>query len=201
MPESYYTLESLQADNSVGFLIKRCGIVMTQIAERRFESQPVSFTQWMALMWLTQRPHASPTELSAHLGHDMGALTRVADELERAGMVRRERSRHDRRAVEIAITPEGRRVAHAGKRLLADLLNELVGPYSKAEVDALISMLQQLLLRLQDAARLAMPASPESAPSARRAGRTTAPASRTAAPGDRNRPRTAQRGTSRKSLE
>src|SRR4029077_7923074 len=125
MPQSFYTLESLQADNSVGFLIKRCGIVMTQIAERSFESQPVSFTQWMALMWLTQRPHASPTELSTHLGHDMGALTRVADELERAGMVRRDRSRHDRRAVEIAITPEGRRVAQAGKRLLVDLLNEL----------------------------------------------------------------------------
>ena len=116
MPESYYTLESLEANNSVGFLIKRCGIVMTQIAERRFESQPISFTQWMVLMWLTQRPQASPTELSAHLGHDMGALTRVVDELEREGMVRRDRSQRDRRAVEIAITPEGRRVALAGKQ-------------------------------------------------------------------------------------
>ncbi len=109
MPESYYTLESLEANNSVGFLIKRCGIVMTQIAERRFESQQISFTQWMVLIWLTKRPQASPTELSAHLGHDMGALTRVVDELEREGMVRRDRSQHDRRAVEIAITPEGRR--------------------------------------------------------------------------------------------
>jgi DNA-binding MarR family transcriptional regulator len=154
MPESYYTVESLEANNSVGFLTKRCGIAMTQIAERGFESQQISFTQWMVLMWLTKRPQASPTELSAHLGHDMGALTRVVDELERGAMVRRDRSRHDRRGVEIAITPEGRHVALAGKRLMVDLLNELVAPYSKAEVDTLVSLLQRLLLRMQDASPL-----------------------------------------------
>jgi DNA-binding MarR family transcriptional regulator len=154
MSESYYTVESLEANNSVGFLTKRCGIAMTQIAERRFESQQISFTQWMVLMCLTKRPQASPTELSAHLGHDMGALTRVVDELERGNMVRRDRSQRDRRAVEIAITPEGRRVALAGKRLMVDLLNELVAPYSKAEVDTLVSLLQRLLLRMQDASPL-----------------------------------------------
>jgi DNA-binding MarR family transcriptional regulator len=153
MPEPYYTLESLQADKSVGFLIKRCGIVMTQLAERHFESQPISFTQWTALMWLTLRPHASPTELGAHLGHDLGALTRMVDELKREGLVRRDRSQHDRRAVQIAITPEGRRLAQSGKRLVIGLMNELLAPYSKAQVDTLILLLQGLLLRLQDAAQ------------------------------------------------
>jgi DNA-binding MarR family transcriptional regulator len=155
MSESFYTLESLEANNSLGFLIRRCGIVMTEIAERSFGSHQISFTQWMALIWLAQRPQAYPTELSAHLGHNIGALTRVVDDLEREGMVRRDRSKHDRRAVGIAITPEGRRVALAGKRLMVGLLNELVEPYSKAEVDTLISLLGRLLLRLQDAALLA----------------------------------------------
>ena len=161
MPESYYTLESLEANQSLGFLIKRCGIVMTQIAERRFESQPISFTQWMVLIWLSQGP-SSPSELSAHLGHDMGALTRVADELERNGMVRRERSQHDRRAVELAITPDGRRQALAGKRIMVGLLNELVAPYSHTEVDILISLLQRLLSRLQETVEISTPSDPQS---------------------------------------
>jgi DNA-binding MarR family transcriptional regulator len=165
MPESYYTLESLEANTSLGYLIKRCGIVMTQIAERRFESQPISFTQWMVLIWLNQRPHASPSELSAQLGHDMGALTRVADQLERNGLVRRERSERDRRAVELAITADGRRQAQAGKRLLLDLLNDLVAPYSKAEVDMMISLLQRLLLSLQDTAQLTPPSDAQSSAS------------------------------------
>ena len=156
MPRSFYTLESLEANNSVGFLIKRCGIAMAQITERRFEFQQISFIKWMALMLLTQRPRASPTELSAHLGHSMGALTRVVDELENEGMVRRDRSLQDRRAVEIEITTEGRRVALAGKRLMVDLLNDLVDPFSKMEVETLISLLGRLLLRLQDARRSAL---------------------------------------------
>jgi len=148
MPSSYYTVDTLEPDRSVGFLIKRCGVLMTQIAESSFASQPISFTRWIVLMALTQRAHASPTELSTHMGHDMGALTRIVDELERDGQVRRERSQHDRRAVEIAITPEGRRVANIGKRVVVDLLNQLVEPYSEAEVESLISLLQRFLARM-----------------------------------------------------
>jgi DNA-binding MarR family transcriptional regulator len=185
MSQSFYTLESLEANSSVGFLIKRCGVVMTQIAERRFESQQISFTQWMVLMWLTQRPHASPTDLSAHLGHDMGALTRVVDELERAGMVRRDRGEHDRRSVEIAITSRGRRAALGGKQLMVDLLNELVEPYSKLEVDNLVSLLQRFLLRMQNAAQFAPPPDSQSAASGERRNRRSAQA--------RRRPRITQR--------
>lgn len=149
MPESYYTVENLEPASSVGFLIKRCGVLMTQIAERSFETQPISFTQWVVLMSLSVRAHASPTELSMHMGYDMGALTRVVDELQRDGLVRRDRSEHDRRAVEIAITPEGRRVSNAGKRVVVDLLNQLVGPYSVQEVEALIVLLQKFLAQMQ----------------------------------------------------
>ena len=149
MPESYYTVENLEPASSVGFLIKRCGVLMTQIAERSFEAQPISFTQWVVLMTLSARAHASPTELSVHMGYDMGALTRVVDELQRDGLVRRDRSEQDRRAVEIAITPEGRRVSNAGKRVVVDLLNQLVGPYSVQEVEALIGLLQRFLTQMQ----------------------------------------------------
>lgn len=153
MPEQYYNAETLEPERSVGFLIKRCGILMTQFAERSFESQPISFTQWVALMSLAQRACISPTELSLHMGHDMGALTRLVDELQRVGLVRRERSEHDRRAVEIAITPEGRRVANAGKRLVVELLNRLVEPYSAQEIETLIVLLQRLLGQMQNVAK------------------------------------------------
>jgi DNA-binding MarR family transcriptional regulator len=163
MAEPYYTLETLQPERSVGYLIKRCGVLMTQIAERSFELQPISFTQWIILISLTQRTHASPTELTAFMGHDMGALTRLVDELERNGLVRRERTEHDRRAVQIAITPEGRRLAHAGKLIVADMLNKLVEPYSTTEIDLLISLLQRLLAQMQEAAKVVTPAEPPSA--------------------------------------
>ena len=49
MAKPYYSVETLEAGNSIGYLVKRCGALMTQLAERGFESTSVSFTQWIAL--------------------------------------------------------------------------------------------------------------------------------------------------------
>ena len=152
MSRPYYSVDNLERSNSVGFLIKRCGVLMSQVAERRFEASSTSFTQWLVLIWLSaQNSQISATQLSAEMGHDMGALTRVVDELERRGLVRRERSRRDRRAVEIAITPAGRRQAQSAKRVIVELLNRLVEPFTDREVDKLIALLRRLLTHLQDA--------------------------------------------------
>jgi len=149
----YYTLASLKADNSVGFLVKRCGVLMTQVAEERFASLSISFTQWLVLTWLNAHEgHISATRLSTQIGHDMGALTRVIDELERRGYVKRERSRLDRRAVEIALTATGRQQAQSARRVLVELLNQLVAPFSEKEVDTLIQLLRRLMLHLHEAA-------------------------------------------------
>ena len=152
MRKPYYTLDTLDANNSVGYLLKRCGVLMTQVAEERFESLEISFTQWIVLTHLAQQEHISATQLSAQTGHDMGALTRVVDELERRGFVRRERSSRDRRAVEIAITPAGRGQAREARRLIVELLNRLVEPFTDAEVTTLIGLLQRLLGHLQSEA-------------------------------------------------
>jgi len=153
MSKPYYKAETFKPGKSIGYLMRRCGVVMSQIAERRFQASSVSFIQWSALMRLcVEAGHMSATRLSRDLGYDMGALTRIVDDLERRGLVRRERSRRDRRAVEITVTAAGRREADSGKRVVVGLLNELVEPYSEAEIAALIDLLQRMLARLQDIA-------------------------------------------------
>ena len=151
MRQPYYSLESLEANKSVGYLLKRSGLLMTQVAERRFEDLPISFSQWVVLIHLAQQQHVSATALSAHVGQDMGALTRVVDELERLGFARRERSRRDRRAVEIAITAAGRREAKSASRVVVQLLNRLVEPFTDHEIDTLLALLQRLHAHLQEA--------------------------------------------------
>jgi DNA-binding MarR family transcriptional regulator len=172
MTRPYYTVDNLERSNSVGFLIKRCGVLMSQVAERRFEGTSASFTQWLALIWLsTQDSQTSATQLSAEMGYDMGALTRVVDELERRGLVRRERSRRDRRAVEIAVTAAGRREAQSAKRVLVELLNQLVEPFTDAEIATLIGLLHRLQGRLQQTLATRAPAAALPARGARRRAR------------------------------
>ena len=152
MRPAYYTVENLEPGKSVGFLVKHSGVLMTQVAGRRFESLPITFMQWLVLMHVGRREHVSASELSAHLGYDMGAHTRVVDGLVRRGLVRRERSRRDRRAVEIAVTAAGRRQTQAGKTAVVELLNRLLEPFTNQETDTLIALLQRLMAHLQSAA-------------------------------------------------
>jgi DNA-binding MarR family transcriptional regulator len=171
MSKPYYSVETLEPNRSIGYLIKRCGVLMTQVAERRFEALDMSFTQWTALACVSTQGCVTASQLSTHLGHDMGALTRVVDELERRGLLRRERSREDRRSVQIAITPAGRRQAESGKRTVVELLNELVAPCTEQEIETLIALLQRLYAHLQSAVGLpseSVPAAARSASSPRR---------------------------------
>lgn len=164
MRQPYYNVESLEANGSVGYLVKRCGVLMTQVAEERFAALPISFTQWVVLMHLMRQDHISATRLSADIGHDMGALTRVVDELERAGFARRERSHRDRRAVEIAITAAGRRAVQKGKGTVVELLNRLIEPFTDHETDTLLALLRRLHGHLEQA--LAPRAAAQRAPAA-----------------------------------
>lgn len=151
MTDPFYTVDTLEAPNSIGFLVKRCGGLMSQLAERRFAAERVSFTQWMVIATLGRFEHLTASELSAQTCHDMGALTRIVDDLEEEGLVRRERTERDRRVVEIALTPEGRRYLQAGKRIVVELLNSLVAPFAREELETLIALLQRMMARLQEA--------------------------------------------------
>jgi DNA-binding MarR family transcriptional regulator len=174
MSQPYYTVDSLEAGKSIGFLVKRCGGLMSQHADRRFAAEPVSFTQWMVLANLARFEHLTATELAAQTCHDMGALTRIVDDLEAQQLVRRQRSDRDRRVVEIALTAEGRRHLQAGKRIVVDLLNSLVAPFSRQEIETLIALMQRMMARLQEAEATASAPQPQEAPRPRRSGRTNA---------------------------
>jgi len=175
MRAPYYRLETLEPNTSIGFLVKHCGVLMTQVATRRFESLPITFMQWLVLMHVGQQAHVSATQLSAHLGHDMGALTRVVDELVRRGLVRRERSSSDRSAVEIAITAAGRRQTQLGKREVVELLNRLIEPFTDKEVDMLIALLQRLTAYLATVEAQVAPAAGATRRAPRRPARRTTP--------------------------
>lgn len=169
MTEPFYTVDTLEAPNSIGFLVKRCGGLMSQLAERRFATEQVSFTQWMVIAILGRYERLTATALSEETCHDMGALTRIVDDLEEEGLVRRERTERDRRVVEIALTPQGRRYLQTGKRLVVGLLNSLVDPFSRQELETLIALLQRLMARLQEAQVTISPTQPQQKPPRSRA--------------------------------
>ena len=88
----------------------------------------VTITQFAALEALLHRGPLFQSELAAKLLKSGGNLTLVVDNLERDGLVARERDAADRRRIRVALTPRGRRFITAlFPRLAASLAREFTG--------------------------------------------------------------------------
>lgn len=162
----FFRAKGFSIDRTPGYLVKRCSVLMTDLAERAFDERGMSFTQWVVLMNLRKAAPISVGELARSLGHDQGALTRVVDALVQAGKVERQRCATDRRSVEISLTEVGREYVEEQLPFLIDALNHLFEPFEKKEVDAMVDLLTRLLDRLTEvkAEKIAQSARPASSP-------------------------------------
>ena len=66
------------------------------------------------------------TELTQMLGLERPGLTGLVDRIERRGLLRRETTQHDRRAVMVALTPRGQEITEAFYAEVSDSLQRVV---------------------------------------------------------------------------
>ena len=151
-PACFYQPEGYSADESVGYLMKRVMMSITQAADRRLEPQGVTHAQWWPLFMLRRSRASTVAELAREVQTDPGAMTRLLDRLESKGLCRRQRSTDDRRVVNIALTPEGEAAADRVPAELSRVLNEHLAGFTKAEWTQLKSLLQRMLANGESAA-------------------------------------------------
>jgi len=93
------------------------------------EAEGISMGQFWALHLVSSLRSASVSSLARHLSVSAPSVCANLDQLEAAGLVSRQRSQRDRRAVDLSLTAKGRKVesrvwARIG-RLMADAAGEL----------------------------------------------------------------------------
>ncbi|MDN5873936.1 MAG: MarR family winged helix-turn-helix transcriptional regulator [Sinobacteraceae bacterium] len=145
----YYNIESFPDGPGLGYLVRRSSTLLTELAQQAFAERGVPYTQWLTLLKLRDRPPQSVGNLATEIGHDQGAMTRVVDALVDAGFVERQRSREDRRRVEISLTAAGRAYVDAQLPFVVEGINRLIEVFSNEEFDQLLQLLQRLLSRLE----------------------------------------------------
>jgi DNA-binding MarR family transcriptional regulator len=149
MAKPYFRAENYNCHQSLGYLTRRVQNLSSAHADRAFADEELTFTQWISLMGLREGIARTGADLARHLNHDTGAVTRMVDQLERRGLVRRERSKSDRRVVQLALTPRGRAVAKSFIPRIVDYWNEITAEFSSREISQLIDLLSRLILRLE----------------------------------------------------
>lgn len=155
MTTRHYSASSFTCSSSIGYLLKISHVMMLDWAMAAFAEHDLSFIQWLALMKLREGKVATASDLCKAMHYDNGSVTRLLDQLEERGLLRRERSKSDRRVILLKLTP-------VGEKKMADLipvavegLNSALGDFSKAEFAQLSRLLNKLIASLRKRAAIA----------------------------------------------
>jgi DNA-binding MarR family transcriptional regulator len=147
----HYRPESYLARSSVGYLLKRAHLLMLDQLEPVVAGSDITITQWVVMMHLREGLAINASDLCTQLRHDSGALTRLIDQLETRGLVQRERSREDRRAVQLRMTDAGLQILVPLLPKVVDKINFALRDFSRAEADELNRLLSKLIGSLESA--------------------------------------------------
>ena len=141
------TVHNYDLRNSIGYLLKLNSKIIAQLAEDAFVTDSnLSFVQFISIMLVRDGIASTPGDLTRLLGYNSGAITRIIDKLEEAGLVTRTRRDRDRRSIALAITPGG---AAAVSRLLPILLalwNSVLSGFTPEEYVELVRLQRKLLI-------------------------------------------------------
>jgi DNA-binding MarR family transcriptional regulator len=147
----HYRPEIYTARSSVGYLLKRAQSLLIDQLEAAVAGSDITATQWVVLMYLRDGLAINASDLCSQLRHDSGALTRVIDQLESRGLVRRERSRADRREVQLRLTDAGIETVASLVPNVVDRFNFALRDFSRAEASELNRLLTKLISSLEGA--------------------------------------------------
>jgi len=120
-------------------------IMLREVTKRHrhiFEKQNVSSI--VVLDLLREKGHCKMKEISAVLNLTMGAVTGIIDKMITEGLVKRERSRDDRRIVNVTLLRRGRKIAERIKETRRDLSNEMYSVLTAGEKKEFLRMLKKV---------------------------------------------------------
>lgn len=147
MKATHYTLENYKMDESVGFLISLAfssfeRALASELKKKCPEATPA---QWKILMLLGNGRCNTAAELADVLDCDTASITRTLDRLEAKRLVKRVRSKVDRRLVNLSLTDEGLKIFPHLPEVSVSLMNELLKDFSKTDVERFKLYLRRII--------------------------------------------------------
>jgi MarR family transcriptional regulator, organic hydroperoxide resistance regulator len=109
----------------------------------------VTLPQATVLFLLTEKDCRMMSEMGRIIGVDNSAMTGLVDRLEKAGLVRREAKREDRRALLIRITPEGRNEAGRAAKIIRGVNEKIREGFEAGQIEAFKEVLRGVIEKLK----------------------------------------------------
>ncbi|WP_240471378.1 MarR family winged helix-turn-helix transcriptional regulator [Komagataeibacter rhaeticus] len=124
-----------------GFLIRRLHQIHVALFAEECGGFNITPVQYSIMSVAQMRPGLDQSELTQEVGVDRATLANVLARLEKRGLVRRERTVHDRRLKQVHLTPDGvtllAEMAEPARRAHARTIAALTGADREAFLDGL----------------------------------------------------------------
>lgn len=140
-----YDLKTFQPTTSVGYLLNRVRNELLGAIDTALEPLDVTSAQYIIMGQLYSNMADSASGLCKGIAYDPGAMTRMIDRLEAKGLIVRERSSDDRRAVKLELTDAGQALFPKMRVKVLAVLNRFLRDFTKSEARQLESLLQRML--------------------------------------------------------
>jgi DNA-binding MarR family transcriptional regulator len=144
-PAAVYELRSFRSREAVGALVGLARKALAREFDRELAALGLNTAQALVIVFLAEGQAGTAADIGRLLSHDAGAMTRLLDKLEERKLVRRVPRERDRRAVNLELTREGRRMHGEVTRVQVATLNRMLRGFTRPEVRTLEKLLSRLL--------------------------------------------------------
>ncbi len=136
-----------------GHLIRRLHQQSTYLFAQRTQAAGIDLTpvQYAALEAINTRPATDQARVAEVIGYDRATIGGVIDRLEKKGWISRVVSDRDRRARELTLTDEGKRVLSAILPIVQAVQQDILHPLSDAERECFVSLARKVVWQGNDA--------------------------------------------------
>jgi DNA-binding MarR family transcriptional regulator len=134
----------LKTYDSIGFILNTTGRRFSQLVSNQFSPYGITPEQFTVLRRLAEQNGISQKELSIRAEKDQTNITRIVDQLEKKGLVRRETDKEDRRSFLTYITAEGKVLLEKLIPIEAGVEKEALTGLSKEDIELCRRILIQI---------------------------------------------------------
>lgn len=141
--ENSLDLRALQ--RTPGFMLRLAQLKFFEGFYEEFAALGLTPATYAIFAVIRDNPGVPPSSLASLLRLRLPNLIKILNELESSGFIRRNRSKSDRRAVELVLTPKGAKLIAEGARLTEPYNQKMLAPLSEAEQRTLLELLNRML--------------------------------------------------------
>jgi DNA-binding MarR family transcriptional regulator len=142
-------VRSKKLPRGIGALLRQAHRAYSQALQQKLLALDVTLPQYLHLRVLWEKENLTQVEISQHVGIEKASSTAVFNTLEKNKLIKRTRSKSDRRKVKVALTPAGKALEPLLRPAAKSIAVKAISGLDETDTDIFIMVLHKIISNLE----------------------------------------------------